>query len=67
VQGLADQPPLVANNQHQEHAKGGQADCGRSEAGLPQVMLTTSQPGKSLGHFLLLRSANARILCCNVA
>jgi hypothetical protein len=54
VQGLADQPPLVANNQQQEHAKGGQADRGRGEAGQPQVMLTASQLGKFLGDLLLL-------------
>jgi hypothetical protein len=54
VQGLADQPPLVTHNQQQEHAKGGQADRGRGEAGQPQVMLTASQLGKLLGDLLLL-------------
>jgi hypothetical protein len=40
VQGLADQPPLVAADQQQEHTEGEQPDRGRGEAGQPQLMLT---------------------------
>ena len=54
MQRVADQPPLVAHHQQQEHAEGEQADPGRGQAGQAELLLALAQLGQLLGHPLLL-------------
>ena len=54
MQRLANQPPLIPDNQQQEHTEREGPHPGRGEAGQPQVMLTASQLGKFPGDLLLL-------------
>jgi hypothetical protein len=54
LQRLTDQPPLVADDQEEEHAKRDPSHPGRRQAGQPQFVLALPQLGQPSCYLLLL-------------